>query len=309
MAGVIVTILKIIGIVLLSIIGLFLILVLSCLFLPVNYEVRGSKREEEAKMSLCVNWLFHLIRIRVDYSQENGLIYYVKILFFQLFPKKERLEKKDKKRKKRDTEYQESEDKDNESVKEEVQKEAIQSKDISDETEKQKQVEEIRRISTPTKNEPEKEKSKNKSNPFSAFKKKIIKLKFTFRKICDKIKEICSEYEKLKVFILSEETKGGLNFLNDQRKYLFRRLKPSKAELYLHFGTDDPAVTGRILAVLSVLYSFHSWCMDVEPDFEQVCLEGRIYIKGNIQTYILLVIVWRAYKNKHIRSMIQRFRK
>lgn len=307
MAGVIVTILKIIGIVLLSIIGLFLILVLSCLFLPVNYQLWGSKSEEEAKMSLSVNWLFHLIRIRVEYSQENGLIYYVKILFFQLFPREERLEKKDKKRKKRDTEYQESEYKDSGSVKEEVQKEVIQSKDTSHQAEEQGQVEEIKQISSPTKKEPKKEKSKN--NSFSAVKKKIIKLKFTFQKICDKIKEICSEYEKWKAFILSEETKGSLSFLNDQRKYLFRRLKPSKADVYLHFGTDDPAVTGKILAALSVFYSFYGWHMDVEPDFEQVCLEGRIYIKGNIQTYILLVIVWRAYKNKHIRSIIQRFRK
>ncbi len=55
MAGVIITILKIIGIILLFIFALILILVGVFLFLPVKYQLKGSKDAEETRVSLAVN--------------------------------------------------------------------------------------------------------------------------------------------------------------------------------------------------------------------------------------------------------------
>ena len=143
------------------------------------------------------------------------------------------------------------------------------------------------------------------SDFLEVIKKKIIKVKFTFEKICDKIKEIFSGYEKFKEFISSEETKETLRCLNTQRKYLFHHLKPDKSDLYLHFGTEDPATTGEVLALLSLVYPFYPWNLNVEPDFEQVCLDGKLKIKGKIQVYVLLITLWRLYQNENIKKFMK----
>lgn len=275
MAGVIVTILKIIGIVLASVFALLLMLIGIFLFLPVRYQLKGSKDAERAAFSLSVNWLCHLFRIRVDYEQESGLAYSVKLLFFQLFPRKVRTKKTLKNK--------------------EVKKEPALEK--SEPIKQQDKTVEIRDNNY----RPEDKKIEN-----SVGKEKES---FTFQKICDKIKGICSNCEKFKKFITSEEVKGMLKFLNEQRKYLVHHLKPSKADIYLCFGTEDPALTGQILAVLSVLYPFYGYKLDIVPDFEQAVFQGNAFVKGKVQFYAMLLTAWRAYKNQYIRNLIDRLRK
>lgn len=293
MAGVIVTILKIIGIILVSILALLLILIGVFLFLPVQYQLRGSKDAEKAELSLYVNWLCHLFRIRVNYGQDSGLVYSVKLLFFQLFPQKEKPEKPQKEKKPKKKEKPE---------RIEEPKEKAEVKDKPD-------IAESERIKQPDKTVEIRDTNHKSADKRNETPKKKAKETFTFGNICDKIKGICSSCEKFKKFITSEEVKGTLKFLNEQRKYLVRHLKPSKADVYLHFGTEDPALTGQILAALSVLYPFYGYRLDIEPNFEQVVLEGNAFIKGNVQFYVILLTVWRAYKNQYIRKMIDRVRK
>lgn len=298
MVGVILTILKMIGIVLLSLLALLLILIGIFLFLPVNYRLKASKNAEGARGCLYVNWLFHLLRFCLEYEQESGMVYSVKFLFFQIFPKEERNEKTIRTKKIKQVQTTKKKDKTEESRNNNHNAEVLQKKDIPKKTfQKNKEVpEEVQVV-------------EKKKSLFEMVKEKIRKLKFTFCKICDKMKEICSAYEKLKEFISSEELKGSLKFLNEQKKYLIRHLKPSKADVYLHFGTEDPALTGEILAALSVVYPFYGYKLEVVPDFEQVCLEGNIFIKGKIQCYVVLMTAWRAYRNKHIRKMIEKMKK
>lgn len=317
MAGVIVTILKIIGIILVSILALLLILIGVFLFLPVQYQLRGSKDAEKAELSLSVNWLCHLFRIRVNYGQDSGLVYSVKLLFFQLFPQKEKPEKpekpqKEKKQKKKEKPEKIEEPKEKAEAKDKptaVESERIKQPDKTVEIRDTNHKSADKRNETPSKKAKDTHQEPEHDRGIQKIKKKIEKLKFTFENICDKIKGICSSCEKFKKFITSEEVKGTLKFLNEQRKYLVRHLKPSKADVYLHFGTEDPALTGQILAALSVLYPFYGYRLDIEPDFEQAVLEGNAFIKGNVQFYVILLTVWRAYKNQYIRKMIDRVRK
>jgi hypothetical protein len=314
MAGVIVTILKIIGIIIVSILALFLILIGVFLFLPVQYQLRGSKDAEKAELSLSVNWLCHLFRVRVNYAQDSGFVYTVKLLFFQLFPRKEKPEKpvKPQKQKKPQKEEKPEKIKEKAEVKEKPTKteaERIKQPDKTVEIRDTNHKSADKKVEIPNKKEKDTHEESEHDQGIQKIKKKIEKLKFTFQNICDKIKGICSSCEKFKKFITSEEVKGTLKFLNEQRKYLVRHLKPSKADVYLHFGTEDPALTGQILAALSVLHPFYGYRLDIEPDFEQAVFEGNVFIKGNVQFYAILLTVWRAYKNQYIRKMIDRVRK
>lgn len=294
MAGIILTILKIIGIILLSILALLVLLIGIFLFLPIQYQVKAEKNAEKASGCLYLSWLFHIFRVRVEFGSKSGVAYSVKLLFFQVFP---RVEKKHKiKENSNNNSIQKKAERCENPTKENVLSEKFPERNHEIRTEEPKE-------------NPQTKSAAKKKTIVQLFLDKIRKLKFTFYKIYDKIKEICSGYEKFKQFVSSEELKGSLKFLNEQKKYLVRQLKPDRADAYVHFGTADPALTGEILAVLSIIYPFYGYQLEVVPDFEQVCLEGNIYIKGRVQCYVMLLTAWRAYKNKYIRKMIEKFRK
>lgn len=340
MAGIILTILKIIGIIILVIIGCILLLAALILFYPVNYKVNAETDSEALKASVYIHWLFHIFRFRLSYDSGDKLVYNLKILFFQILPEKEKSDKKKKsgntKRKNKKTSENANEmekDKHTEEVNETEEVTYSEEKELMEQGSQEdpnRKMEDVEKTSENSRNpqnkeskepahqtssnedtaskqdfKPKKEQIPKISDLFQTIKKKITNLKFTFQKICDKIKEIFSGYEKFREFILSEETKETLTFLNTQRKYLFRHLKPDKSDIYLHFGTEDPAVTGEILAVLSLVYAFYPWNLNVVPDFEESCFEGKIEIKGKLQSYAFLILIWRLYGNKNIKKIIK----
>lgn len=315
MSGIILTILKIIGIILLVVIACILLVAVAILFYPVNYKVNAETNSEETTASVYISWLFQIFRFRLLYNSKEKLVYDLKILFFQILPEKEKADKKrkkgnDKKKEKKVSknvnEKQKAEEND---TKEETTRKAEQqeNKHKKDEQQENKQQKDSAPKTDDIEKAVENDKSFSKkiSNLVETIKKKITNLKFTFRKICDKIKEIFSGYEKFREFILSEETKETLKFLNTQRKYLFRHIKPNKSDIYLHFGTEDPSTTGEILAVLSLVYAFYPWNLNVVPDFEESCFEGKIEIKGKLQSYVFLILLWRLYGNKNIKKIIK----
>ncbi len=88
---IILLILKIIGFVLLGVLGLALLLVLAVLFVPVRYKAKGSKHED-LKADGRITWLLHILRIRIIYDdgklKTNG-----KLLFFKIIDSDEDVEK------------------------------------------------------------------------------------------------------------------------------------------------------------------------------------------------------------------------
>ena len=109
MLHIILLILKIIGIVLLCILGFLILSVLCGLFVPVRYRIKVSREEGEGKPPVTahvrITWLLHLVNILVRYPAE--VIVRVRIFVFTIFriPVKERKTKdtgrKKKNRKKR----------------------------------------------------------------------------------------------------------------------------------------------------------------------------------------------------------------
>ena len=63
------TVLKVIGIILLCIIGFLLLIILLALFVPIRYKLKGNKGIENSdiKASVCVSWLLHLISFKAEF--------------------------------------------------------------------------------------------------------------------------------------------------------------------------------------------------------------------------------------------------
>mgnify|MGYP003319203795 CR=1 FL=1 len=79
-------ILKIIGIVLLSIIGFALFLVLLVLFVPVRYKGKGYYRNNEYDFKANASWLLHIVSFSYGLKEEEGLCFrlFVICYFYRL---------------------------------------------------------------------------------------------------------------------------------------------------------------------------------------------------------------------------------
>lgn len=99
MLGVILFILKTIGILLLAVIGILLLVLLIILFIPVRYRIKLEHGEELLILDSKLSWLFHIVRARV--SHMNGVFHIlVKVLWFTIYdnlqPRKQKVKKSKK---------------------------------------------------------------------------------------------------------------------------------------------------------------------------------------------------------------------
>ena len=78
---------------------------------------------------------------------------------------------------------------------------------------------------------------------------------------------------------------------------------------YVAYGADNPATTGQVLGILSVLYARTGRLLDIRPNFEEKQLECDVELKGRIQVFTLLVIVVKVVLNKELRQLIKEFQK
>lgn len=264
-------ILKIIGIILLIILGITLTLVGVVLFVPIRYRVKtettngmkGLKTEGRA------TWLLHLISAQITYQDEKW-DWLVRVGWKKIRAREEDTEIADDIGIEEDTDVTRGE---KVSVEKKVTSGKMDDFDETDDSEKD---------------------VVEKGNWFK-------KIKCTILGICDKIKNI-KEY-------LMEETHIQA-FLRLKKEFIFfvRKIKPDKISGYLRFGLEDPYNTGQVLAVLSALYPFYGEHFQVYPEFEQKIIEGDVFLKGRIHFMHLLLVLGRLYFDKNVKTAYKNYK-
>lgn len=271
--------LKIIGIILLIILGVLVLSVCVVLFVPLRYHGKAEAKGtlDSVKAHLKFSWLLHLVSGYVTYENRETK-WQVRILW-----KKLNVEKKDSQ----------------EAVFSENVSEDESSKELKTDTEKDKS-----KI-----NESEPDKLNKKTNGKTSSKKSgkqkkniFEKIKYTFRDFCDKIKALIKKKEKLQEFLTNEIHQSTWRKLKQEIWKLFKFLKPKKLVLNLHFGFANPSVTGKVLAALSMLYPFYLDHINLEPEFDEKILEGDAYIKGTVRGLHLLIVICNLFFDKNIKT-------
>lgn len=130
--------------------------------------------------------------------------------------------------------------------------------------------------------------------------KKGEKKKYTFREICDKIEKIRTKKDTVITFLRDSAHKKALEILKKELMHILRYLRPKKLEGSLHFGFEDPYLTGELLAVLSVLYPWYGDNVTIQPDFENQVFECNLAAKGSIRGINLLVFLLRIFINESV---------
>ena len=134
----------------------------------------------------------------------------------------------------------------------------------------------------------------------------IEKVKCTFRNICDTIKKIKSEYDFYKALWDRPEGKAAVKNVFSQIWYLLNKVKPSKIEGDVIFGTGDPATTGQALGVLGALYGFIPEKLHITPDFEEQKYEGNLHVKGKLLLIHVVIIAVKLISDRNFRYVVKK---
>lgn len=299
MLQVLLLILKIILLVLAAVLGLAVLLVMLVLFVPVRYRAYGKKKEEtflEAKLS----WLFHLVSIPINF-RDGVLSAKVKVFGFTIMNLAEQEESGEA-----------GDWKEGENTSEKA--EAVKNPEVGKEAKDSGEEPEI--LSPALQEEAgEKENEKAKKGVFRDFVRflkavwrflkeipvKIRNLKCTFQRFCGKIKRMAKKYRNTKAFVSDERTKAAVRLVRQQAGVLAQQALPRTIRGEVHFGTEDPALTGQILGAIGIFYPIFMDNVKVNPDFEQTVLEGELYLKGRLRMATAVRIAWKLFWDKNVR--------
>lgn len=326
MLHILLLILKIIGILLLCLLGVLVLGVACMLFVPVRYRIEAEREEGEGKppvvLRVKVTWLLHFVNLVLHF--DGTLFVRARLMIFTLF----RLPKKEKKRKnKADTGK-------NAALEEKVTPEAAvrkgeteegqtESKESGIETEKSEDTEDRPDESTKAPAEESEEESvkvpsfwdKLRAIPkilrgiFIKIKSFFENIQYTIQKFCDKIKSVSDTIEYYRSVIEGEPFKRSFALCKGELLRIGKSLKPQKFQAGLVIGLDDPAATGQVLAVCGMLYSVIGGHVDVSGDFDGKRLEGYVFVKGKIRFFTFLRAAVKVYFNKDIRKLYKLLKK
>lgn len=343
MLHILLLILKIIGIVLLCILGVLILGIVCALFVPVRYRIEAVRREGEGEppvtITVKITWLLHVVNVLVRFA--GSLSVRARLTVFTVFrlPKREKRggrTKNGKKRKKGTAQEAGTGDEEGESMTDaSAQKPAVktaaesrkdQDTTADDHNAEQKWAEKRMKAADATNNrendngetnaKPEAEADKKPAlweklraipeilrNIFVKIKSIFENIQYTIQNICDKIGSVSDTIEYYRGVIEGEPFQRSFALCKEELSLIFKRLKPDRFEAALIVGMDDPAATGEILAVCGMLYPLLGTRVNVAGDFERKRLEGRIFIKGKLRFFTFVRVALRMYFNKDIRKL------
>jgi hypothetical protein len=273
----VVLILKIIGIALLCILGLILLTILIILFVPFRYSAEGSF-DEELRIRVKFSWLLHLINgSATQHNKESDVR--VRIALFQIIPK----------RKSKAKAKPVSKSKKEPSIEPSIEPSAKPSIDSKDETPKKQKQEKkpVKKANNKPQKKPQKKPAKKSENKSSAI----------------------EQFKAIWNFLQEDENEGLLRHV---LKYIGRLIKwifPRRAYANIEFGLDDPATTGYITGLTSIVYVKTRGNFQVIPNFHEEVIKGSLKIRGRLYLYQPVYYIIRIIIDKRVRRMLKFLKK
>lgn len=292
----ILTVLKVTGIVLLVILGLLIFILCLLVFVPIHYQFTGSFYSL-LQAEASVKW--RPVMLNAVISCKNREIKYVIRLFGQVI-----MTNTDEKVSWLGRKFFVFEDE----AEDVFQKPEENTEEIGiSQAEAKKHFEEesdegaiIFKESSQRKIGGEREKISNRETLFYRMQKKIRVLRKKVHMIMDKLKEINKKKEALLKVYHSKRFELAKKDVIAYGREVFDIIKPDELEGLIRFGLDNPADTGQILGIISMVLPLYDEFLTVQPNFEEACLEGNLKGKGKIRLYSVLKLALKVIFNKNL---------
>ncbi len=287
-------ILKIIGVLL----GVCVLLLAAVVAVPVRYRMK-AEFDEEASGFAVFSWLLHIIDFRVRY-EEKDVIFRLRIFGFPISLTEEEPS---------DGKSAEEELSDGESAKEESSDGELTEEEPSD--------------GELTEEEPlDRETPEELSGGKSPEETDASPTEITDESEDDRWRERISDrakgagnakekFQNIKNMISDETNKSAVRKVWRIFRYLVRHISPRKVSGELAFGMADPARTGQVLGVLSMIPFWARYKINVYPDFqtEHFFVQGKLQMRGHIRLWHFILSAIRLFIDKELRLVWRRIRK
>ncbi len=288
-------ILSILGIVLLVLLGILLVLILLILFMPIVYKINALKNETELKANGMIQWLFGLVRVKYAYPEPGTLI--VKLLCFTVYDSgKVVVSKSEGVREIHDTSENVSQNKD-EYIKKDIKKETVKNTEHTTE----------HTIENTTHTADDESNTTEQKGILEKLFAKYEKIKYTIKKIYDKIKHILENLSFYRDLFQEQETKQLLSYAGKKLGKVWLHVRP-KIKADITFGAASPDTTGYVYAGYGMISYQLGKDVCVTPDFTRQVLQGSIQLKGHITMFTVLINVLAIALDKRLRVLIGRIK-
>ena len=326
LAGVL-TFLKILGIILLCVIGFILVLLLLILFVPVRYRIDssiprtdldGGFDAEKVYAKVSFSWLLHILSGGIVYPENKQ--FEVRLFGIRIFPLRKKNEKADNKDNK-------DEGKPSSGV--------VEMSNIPESDHVETAKEEADSVETDTAEAEVSEKEEtNPSDGAVAGKEsdeeasdeprsfldvlwniidKVTNILETpqnvFEKIQYTISRVCGKISMIKTTIENDIFKRAFDLVKRKLLRIIKMILPDKCNIRLGLGTGDPAQTAELVGIFGAMYPFLFNKVSFEPDFDEKVIEMDAHLKGHITVFTIVYSAAVCFFNKDVKKVIRRFKK
>lgn len=307
--------LKIIGILLAVALGLLLLV----LWMPVRYSFQMDKKAEgPLEGQVKVTWFCSLFRMKASYIDKR-FDYHIRIFGNQISGNQK--EFLDRKKRKEERKEEKRRKKEQASIREEA---ALPKQEDSSQRERKDPVrdkacgqeENEKPVENKACGQEENEKSdenkgcaEGESEKPAGQRKKERKKKKSRKNYGETLRgkyaSLRENADKLKNVYASCGGQELKEFFWKSIVQLARHVLPRRWKGYLHFGFDDPAVTGILTGFVAMVYPFGQTSFSLEPDFQQACFDAACQGRGRIHPGFFLWMAGRAVCNKNVRRLLK----
>lgn len=286
------TVLAIIGKVLLFLLLLILVLLLLVLFVPIRYEAHGAvddpeggekfdgeKIRSELSGSFHFSWLFHAVSGGISYPENPDFV--IRVLFFRIHLSGKKQDRKKKEEEKPDNEAQRQLD-----------------QDLAEKKKKGSRKE------TGTEKQPE--------SRWESFLSKLEDLPDSIPDRLDKLEEKAEKKLRDLSFywnlVEDPAAQDAVGRAVHTVVCVLAKILPKDWSISGTAGLGDPAATGQLLAVSSVLYPITGGHVFLTPEFSLFRLDLRAYAKGKIRLASVAAAAVKLFTDRDLKRLIRRIR-
>lgn len=131
-----------------------------------------------------------------------------------------------------------------------------------------------------------------------------------FRAFRQRLKGFWKKAKRILAELTDKKNKDAVRHLLAEVKFLLSHYKPRRLKTNLTFSTGDPALTGELLGVVSLVPAVYERGNHLYPDFtaEKAYLDGTFRISGHIILIYLVIAAVRLLADQNIRRLIKHVR-
>ncbi len=296
--SVILTILKILGILIAVLIGIVLLAAALVLFVPVRYRISGTI-EEDKNIKAEFFWLLHVLSFRAVYAGGD-------------FESSFRIFGLQKKKKDKAPDSGNAQEEERGGTQEEERGDAasaagdIQKSEDSPDNGKQLQTGEIQEDESPPKDE-RSGRRRPRGHRIAGIIDKAKTVRQKFLQLIDRVAHMRQTGKEFWHTIVTESNRIAASYIGKELVYLLRHLRFRRWKADLVFSLGDPALTGQVLGGLATLPFLYQKGVQICPDFasDLSYLRGDFSIRGHLRLIHVLCSFLRLICKKECRNLVK----